>query len=172
MKFCDSCGAKNANAAKFCSNCGTRFTEGSAFSGRAGGVFEPDDVDDGISKDDRRGVGFGAGFAAFTRFAARVVKPLLATVLAFIRDMAIRALSPSSTWNRLSPPNFLYWALIQCALLRFPTAIVGIVYAALSNDARKRGALDEAFERAKAARIWLLVDLVLGVAVRLVRWFF
>ena len=86
--------------------------------------------------------------------------------------MAVRALSPSSTWNIQSPPNFLYWALVQCALLRFPTAIVGIVYAALANDARRRGALDDAFERAKAARVWLLVDLALVAAIRIARFIF
>ncbi len=174
MKECLECHAKNAERARFCLQCGAPFANASALSSpareltltRANERVDDDRLRDATSEFAST---IGSSLLAITvatgRLLARLARPLVNFLLGLARDMILRALAPSSTWDRARTPNFIYWGALEVLLWRLPTGIIGLVYAVLSYDARRTGDVEVALRRAECARAWLLVDLALGVAV-------
>ena len=150
MKKCGRCGAKNAVRAKFCQACGAEFRETTSAQAET-------------ARADANELG-----------AAFLVKPALRAVAAIARDLILRALAPTSTWNPQRPPTtmFLAWALLQGMLVGLPTSLVALVYAALAQDARSALECAVATRRAATARAWLLADLALFCAIKLFKFFF
>ena len=170
MKECDECHAKNATRARFCSSCGAPFGEVATVDRSLPATLpsarpETERISDATSEFAST---LGASLLAITvatgRFVARLARPLVHFLLGLARDMILRALAPSSTWDRTRTPNFLYWGLFEVLLWRLPLGVVGLVYAVLANDARRVGEYDVALRRAESARAWLLVDFAAGAA--------
>ena len=163
MKKCGRCGAKNAVRAKFCQACGAEFRETTSAQ-----------AETARADANELGAAFLDRIAAAAKACAFIVKPALRAVAAIARDLILRALAPTSTWNPQRPPTtmFLAWALLQGMLVGLPTSLVALVYAALAQDARSALECAVATRRAATARAWLLADLALFCAIKLFKFFF
>lgn len=176
MNVCRQCGAELPESARFCSTCGVPTRPGAT---REGTTLElapkaaPERLDaqrrDESLGDATRDFLFALGASllavvvALGKLALRLVRPAARAAFQYIRARVSRALAPSSTWDPTWIPNFLYWGVFAAFLWRYPTSVVGIVYAALANDARAKGDYELARRRAEVAKNWLIADFILGV---------
>jgi hypothetical protein len=182
MKFCDSCGAKNITRAQRCSMCGAPFRITDAVAtpidkepvGREVLVRDKPDASFQQQKIGEAASKLIAGVWAFLVAVVATINrvlfaPLGRKALNWARNSIGNALSSPENWNPKRPPNFLYWALVQFLVTKLPFAIVGIVYAVLSNAAREENDYVNATRRAERAKNWLLFDLGLWVIVTVLR---
>lgn len=181
MKFCMSCGGKNATGAAFCQHCGASFrvidAEAAARtddSKRDGGSIQTveasprhDDAFGAATKEFATVVGASALaiFVAFAQWLYRLARPLVRAACGFLWGQVKTAFSPASTWDPEYVPNFLIWGVLGAFLWRLPTSIVGIVYAILANEARRARDFELAQTRAESAKNWLIADFVVGLVV-------
>ena len=190
MKFCESCGEKNATGAAFCQHCGAPFrisgaesTRSSANAATNEGVGSTETFGGPLQTLDatsRRDDAFGEAtkefasvvgasvltiFVAFARWFYRLVRPLARTTVGFAWEQVKTTFSPAATWRADWVPNFLFWGVLGAFLWRLPTSWVGIVYAILANEARRSGEFDLARARAESAKNWLIADFVVGLVV-------
>jgi hypothetical protein len=114
------------------------------------------------------GAGLWSIIVAIAVWCFRLTRPIMRVVLRTFRNGVTRAFSPSS-WEPTWSPNLVFWGAVGALLWRLPTSIIGIVYAVLANDARRRQDYQLARERAEHAVNWLLLDLCLGLIVLVFR---
>ena len=157
MKFCESCGEKNATGAAFCQRCGSpfRIADSNSAESSVGSLQKLDEVS-------RQNDAFGE---ATKEFAAVVGASVLTIVVAFARWFyrLIRPLARTTVgfaWEQVK-----FWGVLGAFLWRLPTSWVGIVYAILANEGRRSGEFDLARARAESAKNWLIADFVVGLVV-------
>ncbi len=190
MKFCGSCGGRNATGAAFCQRCGAPFRISDAESAEAnarvasdvetettrapGGSLRKFDAssrqDDAFGESTKEfasivGASVLTIVVAFARWFCRLFRPLARSIVVFAWEQIKTTFSPSATWRPDWVPNFMFWGVLGAFLWRLPTSWVGIVYAVLANEARRIGEFDLARERAESAKNWLIADFIVGLVV-------
>ncbi len=175
MKFCESCGEKNATGAAFCQHCGSpfRISDSNSAESSVGSLQKLDAVsrqNDAFGEATKEfaavvGASVLTIVVAFARWFYRLIRPLARTIVGFAWEQVKTTFSPASTWRPDWVPNFLFWGVLGAFLWRLPTSWVGIVYAILANEGRRSGEFDLARARAESAKNWLIADFVVGLVV-------